>query len=627
LRARRILFFALVDLLLSLGAIGLAIVIRFEGDIPPAFMTGQKIYFFSIPLACVLVFYLRGLYEKVWRYAGMHELLNIVGAVSISLAPFLVYSFLTCGRAYPRSIIVIAWFTNIFFLGGIRFLLRLASEYSIFNRTLPGKRVLIVGANDIGEMALRELQRQKSGAFMPVGFIDDDPSRCRMVIHGVPVLGKKEDLPRIIRLKGIEELIIALSSPSYVRDILALCEKLPVRLKIIPSLSEILDGKIAVNKIREVQIEDLLERAPVCFDLAQIATYIKDRRVLVTGAGGSIGSEICRQVLALAPRELLLLGHGENSIYEIGVELSAKTTRPLVSLIGDIRDRNRMKHLFARHAPQVIFHAAAHKHVPLMEQNSIEAAGNNILGTLNLVELSLEHRVEKFIFLSTDKAVNPVSVMGASKKIAEMVVLKAAREKQTSFIIVRFGNVLGSRGSVIPTFKHQIQMGGPVTVTHADMKRYFMTIPEAVHLVLEAGALGSGGEIYILDMGKPVRIMDLARNMIRLSGLEVDKDIRIEVKGVRSGEKMEEELVNYGEDVEETTTCKIIRVKTEKLDIDMLDLVLRELYRLMESHDEEAVRALIFSCTGGSRGTTAGCSVNEKEKGPGDEELDTRNQA
>jgi FlaA1/EpsC-like NDP-sugar epimerase len=365
-------------------------------------------------------------------------------------------------------------------------------------------------------------------------------------------------------------------------------------LKIIPSLSEILDGRIAVNKIREVQIEDLLERAPVCFDLALIATYIKDKRVLVTGAGGSIGSEICRQVLALSPCELYMLGHGENSIYEIGVELSAKATLTPISLIGDIRDRIRLENIFSRCKPQVVFHAAAHKHVPLMEQNSIEAAGNNILGTQNLVEFALEYGVEKFIFLSTDKAVNPVSVMGASKKLAEMVVLKASQEKRTKFVIVRFGNVLGSRGSVIPTFTHQIKAGGPVTVTHADMKRYFMTIPEAVHLVLEAGALSRGGEIFILDMGKPVKIIDLAKNMIRLSGFEVDKDIKIEVKGIRPGEKMEEELVNYGEDIEETDTCKIMKVKTEQLDFTGLERVLGTLKGLMENYDEEGTRALLL---------------------------------
>jgi len=292
-----------------------------------------------------------------------------------------------------------------------------------------------------------------------------------------------------------------------------------------------------------------------------------------------------------------------------------------VSLIGDIRDRARMKDIFDHHKPQVVFHAAAHKHVPLMEQNSIEAAGNNIIGTSNLVDLSLEYDVEKFIFLSTDKAVNPVSIMGASKKMAEMLLLKAAREKRTKFIIVRFGNVLGSRGSVIPTFKHQISMGGPITVTHENMKRFFMTIPEAVHLVLEAGAIGAGGEIFILDMGKPVRIMDLAKNMIRLSGFEVDKDIRIEVKGIRPGEKMEEELVNYGEDIEETETDKIIRVKTEELDFEEFDRVLLKLNESIESYDEPAVRALILFCTGTPPGCLSGVAAKQEEKAPGNEEI------
>ncbi|MGV8119714.1 MAG: polysaccharide biosynthesis protein [Candidatus Xenobiia bacterium LiM19] len=463
MRLRRSILLSLVDLSLSLAAVSLSILLRFEGEIPARyFAAGQHLYLFSagMALACVVMFHVFGLYEKVWRYAGIHELLTIVYAVTVALAPFFLYAMITGGRVYPRGVIVIVWLSSIFFLGGIRFILRIASQEMAPSRVQAGKRVLIVGANDVGEMALRELQRHRLSGYLPVGFIDDDPSRKNVVIHGVPVLGGKEDLYRLIEERHIDELIIAFSSPSLVRSIVTQCEKLKVGLKIIPSLSEIIDGRVAVNQIREVQIQDLLEREPVSLDMERISSYIKDKRIMITGAGGSIGSEICRQIVRLCPGELILLGHGENSIYEICVELSRKTEVPLRSVIGDIRDYNRLNHIFSLYRPQVVFHAAAHKHVPLMENNIVEAVSNNIFGTKNLVELSDRHGVERFIFLSTDKAVNPVSIMGSTKRIAELIVTRMARDSKTEYVAVRFGNVLGSRGSVVPTFAQQIKMGG-----------------------------------------------------------------------------------------------------------------------------------------------------------------------
>ncbi|MDQ7822098.1 MAG: nucleoside-diphosphate sugar epimerase/dehydratase [Candidatus Eremiobacteraeota bacterium] len=590
-----------VDLILSACAIGLSILIRFEGEIPARFIT-PCLYFFTIAPVCVVVFYLFGLYEKVWRYAGLYELITIVYAVSTALAPYLIFSFVTSGSVFPRGIVAIAWFANIFFLGGIRFVLRLVSERARPHKSVQQKRVLIVGANDIGELALREMQRQKGAGYIPVGFIDDDLTRAHVMIHGVPVLGTKETIAKVIENKSIDELIIALSSPSYVRELVSRCEKLKVALKIIPSISEILDGKIAVNQIREVQIEDLLERAPVTLDLERLSSYIKNNTVLVTGAGGSIGSEICRQVLRLEPRELVLLGHGENSIHEIWLELSSHTAIPLRTVIGDIKDRSMLNWLFENVRPQVVFHAAAHKHVPLMEHNSREAIKNNVKGTRNLVEAAGKYGVERFIFLSTDKAVNPVSVMGASKRIAEILVATGAAHSSTKFIAVRFGNVLGSRGSVIPTFKHQIKSGGPVTVTHADMTRYFMTIPEAVQLVIQAGAIGERGEIYMLDMGKPIKILDLAKNLIRLSGYEVGRDIRIEIQGSRPGEKLEEELVNVGETISPTGVEKILKVHSCALDRDAMEKMLSDLEAALEKNNEETVKKLLldgvklFSC-------------------------------
>jgi len=600
-RVRRRLLFSLVDLSLSLAAVGLSILIRFEGEIPARyFAAGQHLYLFSagMALACVIMLHVFGLYEKVWRYAGIHELLTIVAAVTIALVPFFLYTMITGGRVYPRGVIVIVWLTSIFFLGGVRFILRIASQELAPNRMQEGKKVLIVGANDIGEMALRELQRHRLSGYMPVGFIDDDPARRNVVIHGVPVLGGREDLPRLVEERRIDELIIALTSPSLVRSIVMLCEKLKVALKIIPSITEIIDGRVAVNQIREVQIQDLLEREPVSLDMDKISSYIRDRRILVTGAGGSIGSEICRQLIRLSPGELILLGHGENSIYEICVELSRKTDVPLRSVIGDIRDRNRLEYIFTQYRPQVVFHAAAHKHVPLMENNIVEAVSNNIFGTRNLVELSDLHGVERFIFLSTDKAVNPVSIMGSTKRMAELIVTRMARDSQTEFVAVRFGNVLGSRGSVVPTFAQQIRMGGPVTVTSEDMTRFFMTIPEAVQLVIQAGAIGGHGEIFILDMGKPIKILDLAKNMIRLSGFEVGTDIKIEVRGARPGEKMEEELVNYGECLEKTEVPKILRVAAGELHVEELEKYLDNLREAVERQSEETARSTLVSALG-----------------------------
>lgn len=596
MRLRRSILLSLVDLSLSLAAVGLSILLRFEGEIPARyFAAGQYLYLFSagMALACVVMFHAFNLYEKVWRYAGIHELLTIVYAVTVALAPFFLYAMITGGRVYPRGVIVIVWFSSIFFLGGIRFILRIASQEMAPGRIQGAKRVFIVGANDIGEMALRELQRHRLSGYIPVGFIDDDPSRKNVVIHGVPVLGGKDDLNRLIEERHIDELIIAFSSPSLVRSIVTQCEKLKVGLKIIPSLSEIIDGRVAVNQIREVQIQDLLEREPVSLDMERISSYINDKRILITGAGGSIGSEICRQLVRLCPGELILLGHGENSIYEICVELSRKTDVPLRSVIGDIRDFNRLNHIFSQYRPQVVFHAAAHKHVPLMENNIVEAVSNNIFGTKNLAELSDRHGVERFIFLSTDKAVNPVSIMGSTKRMAELIVTRMAVNSKTEFVAVRFGNVLGSRGSVVPTFAQQIKMGGPVTVTSENMTRFFMTIPEAVQLVIQAGAIGGHGEIFILDMGKPIRIIDLAKNMIRLSGFEVGTDIRIEVRGARPGEKIEEELVNYGECLEKTEVPKILKVATGELYIGELEKFLESLKEALEKQSEEQARSTL----------------------------------
>jgi FlaA1/EpsC-like NDP-sugar epimerase len=397
----------------------------------------------------------------------------------------------------------------------------------------------------------------------PVGYVDDNRAKIGMRIRDLPVLGTREAIPRLVREHKVNEVLIAMpTAPGLaIREIKEICESLPVAFKTIPGMYELLDGRVKVSEIRDVQIEDLLRREPVRIN-ANDAFYLRSKTVLVTGAGGSIGSELCRQAAHRNPRHIVLLGHGENSIYRIHQELQGKfPSLTLTPTIADVRDKGRLHRIFQAHRPDVIFHAAAHKHVPLMELNVEEAVTNNVLGTCNVVEVAEQSGVERFVLISSDKAVNPANIMGATKRIAEMVVQDAARRTGHNFAAVRFGNVLGSRGSVVPLFKRQIAAGGPVTVTHAEMERYFMTIPESVYLVLQAAALGHGGELFVLDMGEPVKIMDLARDLITLSGLQPDRDIEIKITGRRPGEKLQERLFLEGEDYETTQHEKIFVFK------------------------------------------------------------------
>lgn len=413
------------------------------------------------------------------------------------------------------------------------------------NKNIKGKETLIVGAGDAGILVLKELKRSVNSPLYPTAFIDDDPEKLNLCILGIPVVGTREDIEDIVKQYNIKVVIIAIPSAqgSEITQITNICKEHNVEVKIFPRISDIINGRITLNMIREVGVEDLLGRPPIELDLLSISGYITDKIVLITGAGGSIGSEICRQVSNFNPKTILLLGHGENSIYSIEKEIKQKF--PLLSvksIIADIQDRKRMEHVFSTYRPHVVFHAAAHKHVPLMENNPTEAIKNNIFGTKNVAECAHIYQAEKFVQISTDKAVNPTSIMGVTKRIAELVIQSLNERSSTHFSTVRFGNVLGSRGSVVPLFKQQIREGGPVTVTHPDMTRFFMTIPEAVQLVIQAGALEKEGEIFVLDMGQPVKISDLAKKLITLSGLIPDKDIQIKYTGIRPGEKLYEEL-------------------------------------------------------------------------------------
>lgn len=502
-----------------------------------------------------LVYYMFGLYRRMWVYASMRELRLIVlsvtaGSILVSTIMLILF-FNHIFISFPRSVLIIDWILSIILIGGSRFGLRMLAETKnrngSYKKNKVGKNALIIGAGDAGALVAKELQKNPIINLKPIGFLDDNPEKYGQQIHSIPVIGRLKDLSKVIGQKHIDEVIIAIpSAPGQaIRSVSDICRKKHIPYRTMPGMYELLGGKVSVTRLREVDISDLLRREPAEINDEIVGNILKDKVVLVTGAGGSIGTELCRQIARWEPSELIMLGHGENSIFEAYLEI--KQNYPELSIyaaIADIRDLERMKQEISRNKPHVIFHAAAHKHVPLMENNIEDCILNNVLGTQNVIKCCQEFDIDRLVLISTDKAIRPVSVMGASKRLAEMLVLDAGQQSGKAYSVVRFGNVLGSRGSVVPLFKRQIARGGPVTVTHPKMKRYFMTIPEAVHLVLQAAAMGKGGETFILNMGEQVKIVDLAEDLIRLSGLEPGKDIEIVFTGIREGEKISEDLWN-----------------------------------------------------------------------------------
>ncbi|MDA1529862.1 polysaccharide biosynthesis protein [Bacillus cereus group sp. TH260-2LC] len=484
------------------------------------------------------------LYNKAWEYASVGELTQIFKAITGSIIITAVIQEIINQSVYVR-ILAIAWMIHMLLIGGSRFVWRVCRDEN-FKKHGEKTHTLIVGAGAAGAMVVRQLQQNKEADLQPIIFVDDDLNKQKLELYSVPVVGTTEDIQSIVEEYKIEHIIIAIPSLNRKRinEVFEKCIQTKAKTQIIPMLEDILDGKVSVNEFRDVQVEDLLGREPVKLDDAGIGEKINGKTILVTGAGGSIGSELCRQIMKFKPGKIVLLGHGENSIYTIEMELCSlyKDSIKIITEIADVQDRNKIFEVMEKHKPYVVYHAAAHKHVPLMERNPEEAVKNNIIGTKNVAEASDVFGVNTFVMVSTDKAVNPTSVMGATKRIAEMIVQHMDTVSDTRFVAVRFGNVLGSRGSVIPLFKKQIQKGGPVTVTHPDMIRYFMTIPEASRLVIQAGSLAKGGEIFVLDMGEPVKIVDLAKNLITLSGYKIE-DIGIEFSGIRPGEKLFEELL------------------------------------------------------------------------------------
>ncbi|EJR58329.1 hypothetical protein IIO_04351 [Bacillus cereus VD115] len=489
------------------------------------------------------------LYNKAWEYASVGELKQIFKAITLSILVTAIVQQIINHDIYVR-ILAIAWMLHLLLIGGSRFVWRMFRDTYITKDTNK-KRTLIVGAGSAGTMVVRQLQHNKEADLYPIAFVDDDKNKQKLEIYNVPVVGMTNNIKEIVEDNDIEHIIIAIPSLSrnQINEIFEKCRKTKAKTQIVPMLEDLLDGKVAVNEFRDVQVEDLLGREPIQLDDAGIGEKITGKTILVTGAGGSIGSEICRQVMKYRPAKIVLLGHGENSIYNIEMEMRVtyKDSVEITTEIADVQDRNKIFEVMEKHCPYIVYHAAAHKHVPLMERNPEEAVKNNIFGTKNVAEAADTFKVNTFVMVSTDKAVNPTNVMGATKRFAEMLVQHMASVSTgTRFVAVRFGNVLGSRGSVIPLFKKQIQKGGPVTVTHPDMIRYFMTIPEASRLVIQAGTLARGGELFVLDMGDPVKIVDLAKNLITLSGYSIE-EIGIEFTGLRPGEKMYEELLNEGE--------------------------------------------------------------------------------
>ncbi len=518
------------------------------------------------------IFFLFGMYRRVWRYTSVQDFIGILLATSAaSVALAIVAAWLVLAHyvnGISRPVLFIDWLLTLAAASGIRLTIRLVYEAQLRTRVQEraasggAKKVLVAGAGSAGTMVVRELQRNPQLRMIPAGFLDDEVGKLGKRVQGLRVLGRTQDVEAIARRHGIDEVIIAMPTAGgqVVRAIVEGCLAAGVPSRTIPGVFELLGGTVTVNRIRDIDITDLLRRAPTASQ-SEPLPYLTGATVLVTGAGGSIGSELCRQVARAGPSTLVMLGHGENSIFEAREELSeAFPSVSIVAVIADVRDRRRIERVFSKCRPSVVLHAAAHKHVPLMEENPEEALSNNVLGTHVVVEAALACGVERFVMISTDKAVSPINLMGASKRLAECIVRDAAHRTGRAFMVVRFGNVLGSRGSVVPAFKRQIARGGPITITHPEMSRFFMTIPEAVHLVLQAGGLGRGGEVFALNMGEPVRIVDLANDLIRLSGLSPE-DIPIVFTGLRAGEKLDEHLWEPGAEVELTPNPEILRIK------------------------------------------------------------------
>ncbi|RJR35578.1 MAG: polysaccharide biosynthesis protein [Desulfobacteraceae bacterium] len=601
-----------VDSLLLAGSWYFAHLLRFNFEIPPDHHAVMMRLIAVVVCVKIIVFFFIDLYRGMWRYTSLTDVLNIVKAATLSTLGLIALITYTHGfTGYSRSPFVIDWILTILLISGYRAGIRLSAwlgmkdETSIvrsirllgFGKNRGGrKRLLIIGAGDSGEKIFREIQENGSLRYKVIGFIDDDVTKAGRQIHGVRVYGTTANLGELSARLSADEILIAIPSAtsSQMRVIVERCKACGIPFKTVPGIGELINGKVSIKAIRDVSYSDLLGREPVRLEEERIGSYLRGASVLVTGGGGSIGSELCRQICRFKPAKLILFERAESPLFEIDIEL--KKDYPdveIVPALADIRDRKQLSEVFRIHKPQTVFHAAAYKHVPMMEIHPWKAVKNNIIGTRNVIDAANQYMVERFVLVSTDKAVRPTNVMGASKRAAELLVnsQNGCAISNTKFMIVRFGNVVGSVGSVVPLFRRQIEAGGPVTVTHPDMVRFFMTIPEACQLILQAGAMGEGGEIFILDMGTPVKIADMARDLIRLSGFEPGVDIKIEFTGMRPGEKLFEELITEGEGIVPTGHEKILVLRGKSCDGERLNRVIDDMAKLAYVQDGSGIKA------------------------------------
>jgi FlaA1/EpsC-like NDP-sugar epimerase len=592
------------DLLLFASATILSFALRFEGYEWGPDLTRAAVLFLAICLPIKLAIFWRvGIYRRLWRYAGIMDVERLIsasiasGLTCLVIGAWIMPAVGLTELRVPLSVLFMDGLLTAAFAATPRFAIRGFGRRKQQHRLEGARRALIVGAGAAGEMIVKELIGHPNLGLNPIGFVDDDRSKHNHRLCDLPVLGGLSAIPDLVLSHDIDEVVIAMpmASGPLVRQVVRAALEVGVKTRTVPAISDIISGRVSVASLRQVEIQDLLRREPIQTDLEQVRTLATGETVLITGAGGSIGSELCRQLARLDPAQIVLLGHGENSIFDILAELSEHFPNvPAVPVIADIRDRERMRQVFAECRPYSVFHAAAHKHVPLMEGNIAEAVTNNVLGTRNVAELAAEFGVEHLVLISTDKAVRPTNIMGATKRVAEQVVQEIAQTNGRKFVAVRFGNVLGSRGSVVPTFLRQIRAGGPITVTHPEVRRYFMTIPEAVQMVLQAGAIGQGGEVFVLDMGEPIRVLDLATDLIRLSGLEVGTDIEIRFTGLRPGEKLYEELFFDSESAVPTDHPKVLRARNGSLPAGSGAIVDALVEAARSGRSDEEVRELLL---------------------------------
>jgi FlaA1/EpsC-like NDP-sugar epimerase len=585
-------FWVVLDLILIDGSLIITLIFKYGKDCVPYFYLYRELFVY-LPLFFHLFAATFRLYRRIWRYLSISDLFLITEVVTAGMFTSILCLSLVEGFFPPRAVIALTWFSSLALVGGSRLFWRLYCERKNGFK-VAGEKVLIVGAGDAGEVISREIIKRCDLGTL-IGFVDDDKEKIGKRIHNRTIFGSIKDINDVLEKERIDTVIIAIPTASgkQIKRIVDNIKSKKVKIKTLPGLYELVDGKVSVSRIREVRIEDLLGRESVDLNLEKISGYLGGKKVMVTGGGGSIGGEIAMQVCQFNPKELVLLDHGENGLFQINLDLEKKCSDVKnILVVADIRNREKMDKIFKKYKPEVIFHAAAHKHVPMMEFHPDEAVMNNIIGTKNVAELAEKYGAERVIMISTDKAINPTSVMGASKQVAEMVVKDLGSKSNTKFVAVRFGNVLESNGSVIPMFKQQIAEGGPVTVTDKEVKRYFMTLPEASQLVIQAGVLGTGGEVFVLDMGKPVKVLDLAKQMIRLSGLELGEDIEIKIVGLRPGEKMFEEILTEEERsrvLGDSGHKKIFIAKVEEVDGEKLEKDIEELERLAKEMDSEGI--------------------------------------